>query len=102
MQLLRCLSGGVRNAVIRLRYCGISPGKLYPQRFLFYFNTQLKRRGRSGGITRVVCRTFASRGKSFTPESRMDMLEERNWVLDRREETQDDKGFDITRVLICM
>lgn len=50
------------------------------------------RRGRS---TRVVCRTFASRGKSFTPESRMDMLEERNWVLERREETQDDKGLDI-------
>lgn len=111
MQLLRCWSGGVRNAVIRLRYCGISPGKLHPQFYFLFFliNTQLKRRGRSGGITRVVCRTFASRGKSFTPESRMDMLEERNWVLDRREETQDDKGFDIiirplkiTRVLICM
>lgn len=51
-----------------------------------------------GGVTRVVCRTFASRGKSFTPESRMDMLEERNWVLERREETQDDREVDI---LVC-
>lgn len=25
----------------------------------------------------------------------MDMLEERNWVLERREETQDDRGLDI-------
>lgn len=58
----------------------------------FFFDVQLKR---SGGITRVVCRTFATRGKSFTPESRMDMLEERNWVLERREETQDDRGLDI-------
>lgn len=31
-----------------LRYCGISPRKIYPQ-FLLYFNTQLKRRGRSWG-----------------------------------------------------
>lgn len=72
-----------------LRYFGISPGELYTQKKNFL------RRGRSGGITRVVCRTFASRGKSFTPESRMDMLEERNWVLERREETQDDRGLDI-------
>lgn len=26
----------------------------------------------------------------------MDMLEERNWVLERREETQDDRGLDIS------
>lgn len=75
MQLIRCLSGGVRNAVIRLKYYNISLSKLLTH---IFFNAQLRRRGRSGGITRVVCRTFASRGKSFTPESRMDILEERN------------------------
>lgn len=34
----------------------------------------------------------------------MDMLEERNWVLERREETQDDRGLDISIrfLLICM
>lgn len=47
------------------------------------------------GVTRVVPRTFASRGKSFTPESRIEMLEERNCVLERREETQDDSGLGI-------
>lgn len=46
----------------------------------------------------MVWRTFASRGKSFTPESRIDMLEERNWVLERREETQDDRALDI---MVC-
>lgn len=35
MQLLRSLSGGVRNAVIRLRYCGISPCKFYPRNTFF-------------------------------------------------------------------
>lgn len=60
-------------------------------RKIFFLDAQLK----GGVFTRVVCRTFASRGKSFTPESRIDMLEERNWVLERREETQDDRGLDI-------
>lgn len=52
MQLLRCLSGGVRNAVIR--FCDIAllvRVELHTQRFFFLFNynTQLKRMGRSGG-----------------------------------------------------
>lgn len=45
--------------------------------------------------TRVVCSTLASRGKSLTPESRMEMLEERRALVERREETQEDKGFGI-------
>lgn len=47
--------------------------------------------------TRVVCSTLDNRGKSFTPESRIEMLEERRALVDRREETQDASGFAITR-----
>lgn len=43
--------------------------------------------------TRVVCRTLTRRGKSFTPESRIEMLEESRVLLDRREETQDASAF---------
>lgn len=64
----------------------------------FFFKCAVERRGMSVVFTRVVCRTFASRGKSFTPESRIDILEARNWVLERREETQDDRGLDI---IVC-
>lgn len=39
--------------------------------------------------TRVVCKTFASRGKSLTPESRMEMLEERRELVERSEDTHD-------------
>lgn len=46
MQLIRCLSGGVRNAVMRLKYCGISLVGLLTH---IFFNAQLRRRGRSGG-----------------------------------------------------
>lgn len=36
-------------------------------------------RGDGGaGRTRVVCKTLERRGKSLTPESRMEMLEERS------------------------
>lgn len=41
------------------------------------------------GHTRVVCRTLARRGKSLTPESRIEMLDESRVLLERREETQD-------------
>lgn len=50
---------------------------------------------RKGSLTRVVCSTFASRGKSLTPESRMEMLEERRVLVDRREETHDEREFAI-------
>ena len=43
--------------------------------------------------TRVVCNTFARRGKSLTPESRIDMLEDRSAFVERRDETQDASGF---------
>ena len=43
--------------------------------------------------TRVVCSTFARRGKSLTPESRIDMLEDRRAFVERRDETQDASGF---------
>jgi len=35
------------------------------------------------------------RGKSLTPESRIEMLEERSWLLERREETQEDRALAI-------
>lgn len=78
-----------------LRYCGVSQVELFRN---FFFKCAVERRGMSVVFTRVVCRTFASRGKSFTPESRIDILEARNWVLERREETQDDRGLDI---IVC-
>lgn len=40
--------------------------------------------GERGGITRVVCRTLARRGKSATLESRMEMEEVRRWREDWR------------------
>ena len=43
-------------------------------------------------LTRVVCRTLASRGKSYTPVSRVEMLDARREVLERREETQDERA----------
>lgn len=46
--------------------------------------------------TRVVCKTLDKRGKSLTPESRMEMLEERSWLLERREETQEERALAIT------
>ena len=39
--------------------------------------------------TRCVCSTFARRGKSLTPESSIDMLEDRSALVDRKDETQD-------------
>ena len=47
--------------------------------------------------TRVVCSTLDNRGKSFTPESRIEMLEERRALVERREDTQDASGFAIAR-----
>ncbi len=50
-------------------------------------------RGQGGqGRTRVVCKTLERRGKSLTPESRMEMLEERSWLVDCREETQEERA----------
>ena len=48
-----------------------------------------------GGRTRVVFSTLARRGKSFTPVSRIETLEERRALLERREETQDARAFAI-------
>ena len=45
--------------------------------------------------TRVVCSTFARRGKSLTPESSMDMLEDKSAFVERKDETQDASGFAI-------
>ena len=43
--------------------------------------------------TRCVCSTFARRGKSLTPESRIEMVEDRSAFVDRKDETQDPSGF---------
>ena len=48
-----------------------------------------------GKHTRVVCSTFANRGKSLTPESRMDMLDDNSAFVDRKDETQEASGFAI-------
>ena len=80
-----------------LRYGGVSQVELIRKKKL---KCAIEWRGMSVVFTRVVCRTFASRGKSFTPESRIDILEARNWVLERREETQDDRGLDIIGLLL--
>lgn len=45
--------------------------------------------------TRVVCSTFARRGKSLTPESRIDMEEDSSAFVERRDETQDASGLAI-------
>ncbi len=45
----------------------------------------------------MVCRTFASRGKSFTPESRIEMLEERRALEERREATHEASGLAILK-----
>lgn len=45
--------------------------------------------------TRVVCSTFPSRGKSLTPESRMEMLEDRSALVERSEDTHDASEFVI-------
>ena len=48
--------------------------------------------------TRVVCSTFPNRGKSFTPESRIEMLEEMRALVERRDDTQEARGFAIARI----
>ena len=52
------------------------------------------------GHTRVVCSTFANRGKSCTPESRIEMLEESRALEERRDATQEASGLAIE--LICV
>lgn len=51
--------------------------------------------GDRGERTRVVCSTFASLGKSLTPESSIKILEESRALVERRDETQEDNGFAI-------
>ena len=46
--------------------------------------------------TRVVCNTFPSRGNSLTPESRIDILDDRSAFVDRNDDTQEAKAFAIT------
>ena len=43
----------------------------------------------------MVCSTFPRRGKSLTPESRIEMLEERSAFVDRREDTHEESGLAI-------
>ena len=50
---------------------------------------------RGGAHTRVVCNTLPSRGKSLTPESRIEMLEDRRALVERSEDTQEASGFAI-------
>ena len=45
--------------------------------------------------TRVVCNTFPNRGKSLTPESRIEILDDRSAFVDRNDDTQEAKGFAI-------
>lgn len=49
--------------------------------------------------TRVVCKTFERRGKSLTPESRIEMLEPSSCIDDCREETQLARGEEVGIVL---
>ena len=46
-----------------------------------------------GRHTRVVCSTFARRGKSLTPESRIDILDDRSAFVERKDETQEASEF---------
>ena len=62
---------------------------------LKFLGFELRRKWGRGEHTRVVCKTFDRRGKSLTPESRIEMLEDRSWLLERREETQEERGFVI-------
>lgn len=48
-----------------------------------------------GARTRVVCSTLPSRGKSLTPEPRIEMLEDRRALVERSEDTQESSGFAI-------
>ena len=48
--------------------------------------------GQGKEYTRVVWRTLARRGKSLTPESRIEILDERSWFVDCREETQEESA----------
>ena len=48
------------------------------------------------GHTRVVCNTLPNRGKSLTPESRIDILDDRSAFVDRKDEIQEANGFAIT------
>lgn len=51
--------------------------------------------GEEGRRTRVVWRTLDRRGKSLTPLSRMVMEEERRALVERREDTQEEREVDI-------
>ena len=52
--------------------------------------------------TRMVWSTFANRGKSFTPESMIEILEERSALVERREETQEARGFAIVCDIVAI
>jgi hypothetical protein len=53
----------------------------------------MKMRGKQDSLTRVVCNTFPSRGKSLTPVSRTAMLELSSEMLDCSEFTHPASGF---------
>ena len=48
----------------------------------------------------MVCNTFPNRGKSLTPESRIEILDDRSAFVDRNDDTQEAKGFAIMRFLV--
>jgi len=93
----RCVGlvlGGAHNAIIPTRAVslGILPGGREGE----------GERGRKvdggrgrWGATRVVWRTLARRGKSWTPESRIEMLEDKRALEERREVTQEVRGVVI-------
>lgn len=50
--------------------------------------------------TLVVCNTFPNRGKSLTPESRIEILDDKSAFVDRNDDTQEANGFAIMRSLV--
>lgn len=54
---------------------------------------RIEMRGQQDSLTRVVCNTFPSRGKSLTPVSRIAMLELSSEMLDCSEFTHPASGF---------
>ena len=53
-----------------------------------------------GVLTRVVCSTLPSRGRSLTPVSRIEMLEDSRAFVERNDDTHKASGFAIAKSLI--
>lgn len=85
------LRGGVRSAVVWVGVGGVCVSGERKGREVTEGKIWMVWTGR----TRVVCNTLDSRGRSCTPVSRMEMLDARRVVLERREETHDARGLAI-------